>query len=235
MLTKEMILQTVGESWWEGDNKVMDFIRNHLTVEGARIFTKEHCAFAAHFPQYFGNIIGNCPDLSARQYMIGNMAIEEVNDPTIDDGHYESLVKFGVGLGLTRDEIIDYEPTITMQMALNYWDNISRTKPWLEGFAAVGGLEIDGHMELASRYNQLPIQCAEVWAPLNLPDWAMTHWVAAEAADPNEGGHGEETLRILIEYAQSEEEEARVLATMRQSLRVFRYTYDEIGRLAMQA
>lgn len=46
--------------------------------------------------------------------MISNMYVEEVKDPTIDDTHYESMVKFGEGLGLRRDEILDYVPSVPM-------------------------------------------------------------------------------------------------------------------------
>ena len=235
MLTKQMILDVVGKVWWENDNILMKFIRDNLTPAAARIYTKEHCAFAARFPQWFGNVIGNCPELGVRRYMIQNMAVEEVNDPTINDGHYESLVKFGIALGLTREEIINYEPSISMQMALHYWDNISRTKPWIEGFAGIGGLELNGHMETAKRYGQIPVQSVESWAALNLPDWAMTHWVAAEAADPHETGHGEATISILCKYAKTEEQARSVLTMISQSLGVFRYQYDRIGEAAIAA
>ena len=100
MLTRDQILHIVGESWWENNNILMDFIHHHLNREGAKIFTKEHCAFA-------------------------------------------------------------------------------------------------------------------------------------EAADPDEGGHGEETIRILCEYAKTVEQERAVLATLRQSLSVFRYQYDQIGKAAI--
>ena len=62
----------------------------------------------------------------------------------------------------------------------------------------------------------------------------MTHWLAAEAADPNEGGHGEETIRILCEYTKTPEQERAVLATLRQSLSVFRYQYEQIGKAAIE-
>ena len=235
MLTREELLDVVGKSWWEGKNLLIEFVQKHLSAAGVRIFALEHCAFAAHFPQWFGNIIANCPYIEARRYMIENMFVEEVRDPTVTDGHYESLVKFGIGLGLKRDDIVNYRPSISMRMALHYWDNISRTKPWLQGFAAVGGLEVSNHAELAARYGQVPLVSKKIWAPLRLPDSALTHWQAAEVADPHEGGHGEETLRILIEYARTKEEEERVKAALGESVAVFRYQYDQIGKAAIEA
>jgi len=235
MLSREQVLETVGNVWWGKGNKLVEFIRHHLTREGAKIFALEHCAFAARFPQWFGNIIGNCPFIEVRRYMIENMFVEEVQDPTIKDGHYESLVKFGIGLGLSREEVVHYEPSITMQMALSYWDHISRTRPWVEALAGIGGLEISNHGEIALRYGERPIVFGDVWAPLKLPPEAMTHWAAAEVADPHEGGHGEETVRIICEYARTPEQERGVLATLKQSLSVFRFQYDQIGLAAIEA
>ena len=74
MLTRDQILRIVGKTWWENDNVLMDFIHNHLSREGAKIFTKEHCAFAAHFPQWFGNVITpvpTSPDFSPHQILGG--------------------------------------------------------------------------------------------------------------------------------------------------------------------
>lgn len=234
MLTKDHILAVVGKVWWENNNVMMDFLHKHMSRAGARIFAREHCVFAAHFPQWFGNIIGNCPHLAVRRYMIGNMHVEEVNDPTIEDGHYESMVKFAIGLGFSRDEVLNYEPSISMQMALAYWDHVSRTKPWIEAFGAIGGLELQNHAGLAARYGEKPLVMAEYWRPLALDEKYLTHWKAAEAADPHEGGHSDETLRILCEYAKTPEQEKGVLETLTQSLSVFRYQYEQIGKAAIE-
>ena len=60
----------------------------------------EHCVFAASFPRWLANVTGNCPHLDVRQYLIENMYVEEVRDPTEPIGHYESMVRFAVAVGL---------------------------------------------------------------------------------------------------------------------------------------
>ena len=75
--------------------------------------------------------------------MIENMYVEEVVDPTVKTPHYESLVQFGLALGLTRKDFADYEPLPATIMAINYWDNVGKTKPWLEAFAAPRALTRD--------------------------------------------------------------------------------------------
>jgi hypothetical protein len=120
-------------------------------------------------------------------------------------------------------------------MALHYWDNVSRTRSWLEGFAAVGGLEITNHGELAQRYHQVPINSREHWAKLPLGGESLTHWEAGEAADQHEGGHGDETVNILVEWARTEAEQRAVIASLRESTRVFWYQYDLLGQRALAA
>jgi len=235
LLEKKDVLETVANAWWEKSPRMFVFLKQHLSREGAQIFAKEHTFFAAHFPRWFGNIIGNCPHLEARRYMIRNMHVEEVKDPTIDDTHYESMVKFGEGLGLRREEILNYVPGIPMRMAVHYWDNVSRTKPWLLAFAAIGGLELTNHGELAARYGQHPLNSRKQWEPLGLTRKFMTHWEAADAADPDEEGHADETARIVVEHVRSREEADRVLGAMAESITVFRYVYDLIGEWAIEA
>jgi pyrroloquinoline quinone (PQQ) biosynthesis protein C len=235
MITREDVLRAVAKAWWEKSPKMMQFVNHHLSIDGSRIFTPEHTYFAAHFPRWFGNVIANCPHLEPRRYMIGNIYLEEVDDPTIHDTHYGSMITFGEGLGLSRQEILNYTPSIPMRMGVHYWDNISRTRPWLEGFAAVGALELTNHGELAARYRQKPLNARKNWEPLGLDPKFLVHWEAADAADPGEGGHADETVRIIVKHAKTDEEARTVLGAVSESINVFRYIYDQIGDRAIAA
>ncbi len=117
------------------------YTRDHLSREAARIYGLEHCVFAATFPRWLANITGNCPHLKIRKYLIENMFVEEVNDPTIPTGHYESLVDFVVELGAEREFVLGYTGAPITKMRVTYCDWVSRTKPWLETFACVAGNE----------------------------------------------------------------------------------------------
>jgi pyrroloquinoline quinone (PQQ) biosynthesis protein C len=235
MITKEDIFKAIADAWWERSPKIVEFVNKHLTVEGARIFTPEHTYFAAHFPRWFGNVIANCPVIEPRAYMIDNMYVEEVDDPTIHDTHHGSIVTFGEGVGLSREEVLNHEPSIPMRMGIHYWDNVSRTRPWLEGFAAIGALELTNHGELAARYREVPLNSRKKWEPLRLSPKYLVHWEAADAADPDEGGHADETIRILVKYAKTQEEGAAVLKVVSESINVFRFIYDHIADRAIAA
>ncbi|NIO08560.1 MAG: hypothetical protein GTO40_11360, partial [Deltaproteobacteria bacterium] len=89
--------------------------------------------------------------------------------------------------------------------------------------------------ELAERYGQKPLNSRHNWEPLGLGKEWLTHWEAADAADPDEGGHAEETIRIIVEYATSQQEQELALLAVRESIDAFRYIYDLIGDRAIAA
>lgn len=232
---REQILGVVGDVWWAQPCAIFEFLGSHLSIEGARVFALEHCVFANHFPRWFGSILANCPELDARQYMIENMSVEEVHDPTVAVGHYDSMVRFAVALGLDEAEVRSYQGHIHTRMALAYWENVSRTRPWLEAFAAVAGLEIKANRQLAARYGRVPLNSALHYRPLGLPDEAMVHWASAEAADLAEGGHGDRTVDVLVQHARTPAQQAAVLATLRESMEVSRLHFETIGQRAIEA
>jgi hypothetical protein len=73
------------------------------------------------------------------------------------------------------------------------------------------------------------------WEPLGLDPKYLVHWEAADAADPGEGGHADETVRIIVKYAKTDEECRRVLDVVRESINVFRFIYDNIAEQAIAA
>jgi pyrroloquinoline quinone (PQQ) biosynthesis protein C len=235
MLTKEQMHSIVGELWFENSPKIFDFLANYMSIEGAKVFTLEHAAFANHFPRWFANVVARCPQIDARAYMIENMYVEEVVDPTVKTPHYESLVQFGMALGLTRKDFAEYEPLPATIMAINYWDNVGKTKPWLEAFAAICGIEMSNSAELCARYKVKPPVLVKWWEPLGLPPEALVHWKSAEAADPGEEGHSAEPIKILIKYATTPQDEEAVLRALRETFRVKRFRWDTFLNEAIKA
>jgi len=171
--------------------------------------------------------------------MIENMFVEEVKDPAIDAGHYESMVDFAVATGADRQDVYDYKPSITQIMATHYLDNISRTRPWLEAFAGVGGLEFTNSAKLADRFNQTLLNSRENFLKFadktKLEATDMAHWAAATEADTGEDGHGQQTINILTRYADTAEKQQGVLKSMLESIGVFKFQYDLIGKMPFDA
>ncbi len=230
---EERMAQVIWEHRWGKPSAYEVFTSRHMCRAGALTYAMEHCVFAAHFPRWFGSVVANCPHIEARAYMIENMFVEEVNDPTISRGHYESLVDFAEALGTTREAVYAYKGRIYTRLAMAYWDRATRAWPWLEGFAAVAGLEAARGPAVLKLGNARPNSRA-VFKSLNLPDSAMTHWQAAEHADYGEDGHGDMTLKILSRYATTEAEQKRILEVLAETMDVRWHHFDCIGRDALR-
>lgn len=224
----------IWENRWKNHTAYELFITKHMNREGAKVYAREHAVFADHFPRWFGSVVANCPILEARRYMIENMYVEEVNDATIDNGHYESLLDFGVALGLDREDLRHYKGSVYTRLCLAYWDRATRSWPWLEGFAAVAGLEAARSPAVLKHGKCLPNN-RSVWRPLGLPETALSHWSAAEVADYGKEGHGDMALRILSEHAITEQQRARILEVLSETMQVRSYHFDCIGREALIA
>jgi pyrroloquinoline quinone (PQQ) biosynthesis protein C len=231
---EQHMAQTIWDNRWKNHTSYELFISKHMCREGAAIYAREHCVFAQHFPRWFGSIVASCPDMAARKYMIENMYVEEVNDPTIDNGHYESLVDFAVALGHDRDFIYNYKGQIYTRLCLAYWDRATRAWPWMEGFAAVAGLEAARSPTVLKLGKALPNN-RSVFRSLNLDEKDLSHWSAAETADFGSDGHGDMTLQILSEHATSDEKQARILEVLTESMQVRSYHFECIGRESLIA
>ena len=231
---EDAIMQTVKRVCFDKPSLKAMYEQKYVTREGARVVAMEHCAFANRYPSWFGNIIANCPHLDVRAYMIENMYVEEVKDPSIEAGHYGSLVDFTVALGVPEDEVRAYPGDIYTIVAMHYWDNVSRTKPWLEAFAAIPSQELYKADRIRKKFGQ-PSVDAKRWAPLGLKGKAMDHWTAADDADLPEDGHGEATLKILLKYADTEDKQQAVLHSLEETLRVKMFRDELIGHRAFEA
>jgi pyrroloquinoline quinone (PQQ) biosynthesis protein C len=232
---EKKLFETASEVWWKNKAAIVDYVQGKPSKAGMLIFGLEHCYFAANFPRWFGNIVGNCPLLDIRAYLIGNMYVEEVEDPTIKNGHYESMVDFAVGCGADRKSVYAYQPSYEMLTAVAYWDNISRTRSWLEAFAGIGGLEFLNNAKLAKMNRQTPFNSKSNFAKVKVSEKYMSHWEAGEAADQDEEGHGQKTIDILVEHSKTPEQQEAVLRAFRESLSVFRHVYNRIGERAFAA
>ncbi|MFM2130444.1 MAG: hypothetical protein RL477_1990 [Pseudomonadota bacterium] len=231
---EDHMARVIWEHRWSRESAYETFTKNHMCRPGARVYAMEHCVFAANFPRWFGSVVANCPHIDARAYMIENMFVEEVNDPTISRGHYESLVDFAEALGPSREEINAYKGKIYTRLAIAYWDRATRAWPWMEGFAAVAGLEAARGPAVLKLGKARPNSRA-IFKSLGLPDSAMSHWQAAEVADYGTEGHGDMTLKILSRYAKTEAEQARILEVLAETMDVRWYHFDCIGRDALRA
>lgn len=206
-----------------------EYRTRHLTREGARVHALEHCVFAAHFPRWLATIAGNCPHLDVRKYLIENVYVEEVHDPTVAVGHYESMVDYTVALGADRAYIYGYTGALITKLRIVYCDWVSRTLPWIEAFTAIAGDEVAHGQAMIARVGDRARHSRRQLAALNLSDEALAHFDAADAADSEEAGHGDVPLAILKKYADTQEKQDACLHALRERQLVNRAWFDQIG------
>jgi pyrroloquinoline quinone (PQQ) biosynthesis protein C len=227
---RDAMLDMIQEVRWKPPTLHDEYCAKHLSREGARVYALEHCVFAANFPRWLANITGNTPHLDVRQYLIENQFVEEVRDPTVTTGHHESLVDFAVALGLERDYVYGYQGAPITKMRIVYCEWVSRTRPWLEAFAAIAGNEVARGTQMIGRVGEMARTSRRQWAALRLDDKALAHWDSAEAADTESGGHGDAPLEILMKYADTREKQDACLQAMKDRQMVNRVWYDQIGQ-----
>lgn len=231
----EEILDILEEGRWKVPTHLETYTRNHLTREGARVYALEHCVFAANFPRWLTNITGNCPHLEVRKYLIENAYVEEVKDPTIVTGHYESLVDFAVGLGLDRNYVLNYQGAPVTKMRITFCEYTSRYRPWLEGFAAIAGNECARGKAMIKRVGERARTSRKTWEKLKLSDKELAHWDAADEADSSDGGHGDAPLEIMAKYADTEKKQNACLSAIYDRQRVNRMWMDQVGVWSFEA
>jgi pyrroloquinoline quinone (PQQ) biosynthesis protein C len=232
---EEAMLDLLEEARYARPSYLDEFNRNHLCREGAWVYALEHCVFGAHFPRWLANVLGNCPILEVRKYLIENLYVEEVEDPTIISGHHESLVDFAGALGLDRDYVMNYQGAPLTKIRAEYFEHISRSRPWDVGFAAVCSGEMTRGTKMYARVGERAKTTRAMWAPLDLKEKDLAHWDAAEEADCGEGGHGDMPYELLKKFVTSQERQDACLAAMGEWQAMTRMWADQVGVWAFEA
>lgn len=78
-----------------------------LSREEMQTYAKEYYYYALAFPTFLSAAHANCDDIEVRQEILENL-IEEERGP---GNHPELWLRFCESLGLTRDEVLNHEPS----------------------------------------------------------------------------------------------------------------------------
>ena len=80
--------------------------RGELTLDALRHYAAQYYHHVLAFPQYVSAAHANCPDQKDRQEVLENLIEEERGE----ENHPELWLRFGEGLGLSRQAMIQSEP-----------------------------------------------------------------------------------------------------------------------------
>jgi len=178
-----------------------------VSPEGARVFVQQWGLFTRHSRQCWANVVGNCPVVEARRFMVKENLYEEEAD--IKTSHFEKLARLGIRLGLSREQIEKAEPFPTTEAALLGWEALTRNRHWLEGLAAKAVLERVG---FENDYRRTMVQ--QWMEDLHLNEQEAEFFLIHLTADQI---HGEGAYEILARYAEPHDLD-RIREAARQSL-----------------
>ena len=187
-------------------------------VEGAKVFVLQWGLFTRHSRQCWANVVGNCPAVEARRFMVReNLYDEEAN---ITTSHYEKLVRLVLRLGLKREEIDAAAPLPATEVTLLGWEALTRNRHWLEGLAAKAVLERVGLQ------GSLRKTMAEQWIrELKLSEHDADFFLLHLSADQV---HSEGAYELLARYAEAHDL-SKVLQAACQSLTLMALFQDGIA------
>lgn len=197
----ELALETSQRLRWL---TVVEDITKPMAIE----FIKQFGLFPRHSRQCWANVVGNCPVLEVRRFVVTeNLWEEEANEAT---SHYQLLVDMGIALGMTEDEITNAEPIASTQTAFLAWETLTRNQFWIEGLAAKGSLEALNQRDTGD----ISGVSAKYWTEnLGLSMEDVAFWTVHSELDQD---HAHETLETIGKYA-TEQDLDRAYVSARKS------------------
>ena len=114
-----------------------------MTPEAFRTIEKYGAYFESVLPLCVNAIAGNCTELEVRQYCYDRMRRYEIGDPLTGKRLMDQVLDHADRNGFDRDDILKgiQDPLVQPKVACEAIFNITRTRPWIEGLAALTGLE----------------------------------------------------------------------------------------------
>jgi len=178
-------------------------------------YTRQYFHQVLAFPQYLSAVHSQCPDLSARQEILANLAGEELGP----DNHPELWLRFAEGLGVSREEVLQSTPNVHTAAAIDTQKQLSRELPWAAGLAVVWAYE-----------KQVPVVAQEKIRGLQQHygiedartlEFFQVHGVADEH-------HSRTEENLIDQWSTTPEKSAQVLYAVRETARALNQILDGV-------
>lgn len=208
----ELTLQTMSSLKWMQEPRV--------TREQAATFTRHFGLFTRHSRQCWANVVGNCPIIKVRQFLVSeNLYEEEANEET---SHFNVLIEMGRALGLADKDIVNVEPLHTSNVAFLAWETLTKNRSWIEALAAKLILERSNEPHCGN----MSAWFADSWSKqLGLTAQQLNFFHLHVEADAI---HGEMSLQMLEEYAQTPDKVEAAINAAALSLQAWKVMLDGI-------
>jgi len=115
------------------------FYHDPLTVERAKMLVRQHRLNTRQRNSVLKLMVAaNTPDWDTRMKIITSSSQEVIADHEFGDGkaHWEVLQDLGLAIGMSKDEIEQAQPSVTMRICWLAWESLMRNRHWMEGLIA---------------------------------------------------------------------------------------------------
>jgi pyrroloquinoline quinone (PQQ) biosynthesis protein C len=196
------------------------FSRDTLMKEAAQVLVQQWSSFTRHSRRCWAYVVGNCPHVEVRKFVVTENLYEE--EALEGRSHFEILVRMGMALGLSREEIEFAKPLPTTVVALHTWETLTKNRTWYEGLAAKSVLERTNNPACGNfSHNQ-----AEHWMRhLKLSREETEFWWMHDSVDQI---HGDGSLNLLEKYLETDDERQAALRAAEESMMAWKVYFDGI-------
>ncbi|MGH7824697.1 MAG: TenA family transcriptional regulator [Candidatus Binatia bacterium] len=196
----------------------VSFSKDRLTIEAARVLVKQWANFTRHSRQCWAFVVGNCPIVEVRKFIVTENLYEE--EAQEGHSHFEILARMGMALGLTRDEIVNAKPLPATIVAMHAWEALTKNRTWYEGLAAKSVLERTNNPNCGNFSGNE----AERWMrQLGLTKEDTEFWWMHDSVDQI---HGDGSLNLLEKYLKTEDERRAALRAAEESMMAWKVYFD---------
>lgn len=164
-----------------------------LTKEQLSGWAKNQFHEFSHIHRFFGIRYQKCPIRSLRRMLLENMVEEEGED--LFGGKYPShaelWLQFAEGLGVSRQEMLSYEPLPGVRAALEMYVQLVQRSHWA---VAIGtGLVFEGEGPKRMADERKALETHYPWIPSESLDFFRAH-------EYHDEGHGEFVVEVIKEH-----------------------------------
>ncbi|MEE8563619.1 MAG: iron-containing redox enzyme family protein [Alphaproteobacteria bacterium] len=172
--------------------KWFEYSENRLTKHGAGIYVQQHGVFTRHSRCCWANVVGNCPEVEVRRFIVRENLYEEEGIP--EESHYLKLVRMGVAVGLREDEVHEADGLPSTRAGMLIWETLTRDHHWLIGCTAKACLEQVNQVVCGEMSNN---EARRWMARLGLSAYDVDFWMLHDELDKV---HGSGAFDAVVRY-----------------------------------
>jgi pyrroloquinoline-quinone synthase len=184
-------------------------LAGRLTKEQLQWWARNQFHEFRNIHRFFGHRYQKCPIPELRRMLLENMVEEEGED--LFGGKYPShpelWVRFAEGLGIARDDILNYEPLPGVRAALEMYISLVQLSHWA---VAIGtGMVFEAAGPKRMREEREALEKYYPWIPLNSLDFFRAH-------EYHDAGHGDMVTNVIKQHCMEEKLQNEMREAVRQ-------------------